>query len=341
MGNIVGNEALRKRLCEDILADKLSHALILEGPKGSGKHTVAKNVAAALACERKNGNAPFPCGECPSCKKVLENKCPDIRLVGREKDKATIGVDTVRYIKEDVPLLPNDLEHKLYVIEEADKMTEQAQNALLLTLEEPPSFVRFILLCENAANLLETIRSRAPTLRTQAISNDDIDAYITKTDRRAAQMKLTSKNDYDALIVCAKHGIGSALSYLDSEAFAPILAERKLITELIKAAPSRNARNTLPIILSLAPKKDTREKLSKNLLRLSEAVHDLLLLKRSDNAPLSFFSDRAEAIQLADGFSMSFLYELELAVMTAINSNSKNANVRVTLMKLATDGKLI
>ena len=262
-------------------------------------------------------------------------------MIGREKDKAFIVVDTIRALREDVPMLPNDLEHKMYIIEEADKMNDQAQNALLLTLEEPPSFVRFVLLCENSDRLLETIRSRAPVLHTEGIPNDRLDEYICKHDRRAAQMKMTSKRDYEALIVSSKHGIGTALSYLEDGALAPVLERRRLICELLSAAQSGTARNTLPLLFSLSPKKGGREKLSENLLCLAEATHDLVLLKRSDNPPLSFFFDRSEAAGLADGFSLSFLYELECAVLTAIDSNSKNANVRVTLMKLASDGGLI
>lgn len=341
MRGIVGNEALRKRLCEDVIQDKLPHALIIQGPCGSGKHTIAKNLAAALACERKNADGAFPCGECVGCKKVFGDKCPDVKIIGREKDKAFIVVDTIRALREDVPLLPNDLEHKMYIIEEADRMNEQAQNALLLTLEEPPSFVRFVLLCERADRLLETIRSRAPVLHTEGISNDRLDEYICKTDRRAAQLKMSSRRDYEALIASAKHGIGTALSYLEDGALTEVLEKRRLVTSILSEAQSRNARNTLPLIFSLSPKKGGREKLSENLLCLAEATHDLVLLKRSDDPPLSFFFDRAEAAELADGFSLSFLYELELAVLIAIDSNSKNANIRVTLTKLASDGGLI
>ena len=193
MSEIIGNIALKKRLCDDVISNSLSHAYILEGPDGSGRHTIAYMTAAALACEAKDDTSkPLPCLTCPTCKKILEKKSPDIIVKGTE-GKASIGVDIARFIKEDVYTLPNDLEHKFYIIEEADKMTHQAQNALLLTLEEPPSFVHFFLLCNNSASLLETIRSRAPTLRTEPVTDQQIDDYISAKDRRAAQLKLTDK----------------------------------------------------------------------------------------------------------------------------------------------------
>ena len=178
MNNIIANESLRNRLCEDIIEGTLSHAYIIEGKRGSGKHTVATLTAAALACEeKKNAELPLPCMNCPSCRKILQGLSPDVIKVS-SLEKATIGVDTIRFLKEDVSLVPNDLENKVYIIEEADKMTDQAQNAFLLTLEEPPSYVVFFLLCENSEKLLETIKSRAPILRTEPVSIELIDEYI-------------------------------------------------------------------------------------------------------------------------------------------------------------------
>ena len=181
-----------------------SHAYIIEGVKGSGKHSIARLSAAALSCERKNDDsAPLPCGKCEACRKILEFLSPDVITVGTE-GKATLGVDSIRFMREDVYTPPNDLEHKIYIIEDADKMTVQAQNAFLLTLEEPPTYAGFILLCENAGALLETIRSRAPILRTEPISRQNIDRYITANDKRAATLKATAPKDYAELIAAIK-----------------------------------------------------------------------------------------------------------------------------------------
>ena len=339
MSNVVGNVRLREKLCLDVLTDRLSHACILEGPTGTGKHTIAKNVAAALACKEKDSSAhPFPCTECIGCRKVLEGKSPDVITVRRAPEKATLGVEIARFIKNDVVTVPNDLDVKVYIIEEADKMTEEAQNALLLTLEEPPSFVRFILLCEHSELLLETIRSRAPVLRTEPIATEAIDEFICKADRRAPQMKLSSPREYDELLVAAKGGIGTALEYLEPSAFAPVLQRRALAKEFLYAASARQPKELIALISKFSSKRDV---LTEQLTCLCEAVNDLVLIKKSDNAPLCFFEDRNTAIEISDQSSISFLYTLGEAVLTALDSISKNANLRLTLIKLLCDAELI
>ncbi len=338
MSNIVGNRAVCEKLCMDILANKLSHALILEGPQGTGKHTIAKSVAAALACSEKSTSAKIPCGACLGCRKVFENKSPDVITVNRG-DKSTLGIDVIRFLREDVRTVPNDLEFKVYVIEEADKMTTDAQNAFLLTLEEPPSYIVFILLCESSSVLLETIRSRAPVLRTEPISNEALDAYISSTDRRAAQMKLASPKEYAELIVASSSGIGTALKYLEPSKFAPIKEMRSLVTDFCEVALCQKGAKAAMQVMSRFSQ--SRETLSNQLTMLSSATSDLLLLKKSDDAPLKFFHDRNAAIELCDNASTKFIYDLNSAVLTASSSNQRNANVRLLLTRLLSDAGMI
>ena len=338
MSNIVGNRAVCEKLCRDVLANKLSHALIIEGPEGTGKHTIAKNVAAALACSEKDKSTALPCGCCLGCRKVFEGKSPDVITVER-KDKTTLGIDVVRFLREDVRTVPNDLDFKIYIIEEADKMTIEAQNAFLLTLEEPPSYVVFILLCESASALLETIRSRAPVLRTEPISHDALDAYISSTDRRAAQMKLASPKEYAELIMASKNGIGTALKYLEPNKFAPVKEMRSLVTDFCEAALSqKGAKAALPLIQRFS---QNREALNAQLTMLSSAASDLIMLKKSDNAPLEFFCDRNAAIELCDSASTKFIYDLNYAILSAIENNRRNANVRLLLVKLLADAGML
>ena len=336
MTEIVGNDALKSRLCRDILDGKLPHALILEGAKGSGKHTIATMCAAALACtEQKNEHLPIPCLLCHDCKKILEKKSPDVIVIGPE-DKATIGVEAIRFLKEDVHTVPNDLEHKIYVIEHADRMTVQAQNALLLTLEEPPSYVQFFLLCENASLLLETIRSRAPILRTEPLSEEEIDRYLVSHDKRAAQMKLSAPREYALLLKTSGTGIGQALDYLAPNALSPILEKRAFVEEVITSAIYH--RNMLPLLPRFSNKRDA---LREQLFGLLDALRDLILLKKSETVTLTFFVDRNEAIDLCDRVSLPFLYGFYEAVQKAVDDSARNANVRLSLMRMLMDAHLI
>ena len=331
--DIVGNIALRRRLGQDIAEGTLPHALILEGPSGTGKHTIATHLAAALSCtEKANKHLPLPCTECAACRKILAHKSADVIVLGCD-GKASIGVDTVRFLREDVRIVPNDSDHKVYIIEDADKLTEQAQNALLLTLEEPPAYVRFLLLCENASLLLETIRSRAPVLRTEPIETQEMADYLCKTDRRAAQMKLADPKGFAELLIASKNGIGQALCYLDPKAFEPVLKLRSLASDFVFAAIcQRKASRILPLLSRFSQKRDA---LREQLFTVLEAVTDLILLKKSEQAPLSFYPDRDQAIELCDKASLSFLCTFQQALRQAMDENARNANIRLCLTKLA------
>ena len=339
MNNIIANEALRNRLCGDVLEGRLSHAYIIEGGKGSGKHTVAMLTAAALACEeKKNSELPLPCMNCPSCRKILQGLSPDIIKVGTE-EKATIGVDTVRFLKEDVSLVPNDLEHKVYIIEDADKMTDQAQNAFLLTLEEPPSYVVFFLLCENSERFLETIKSRAPILRTEPIPKEMIDEYITRADRRAAQMKASSPNDYYELLVSCDNGIGRALELLDSKKLFPLLEVRKLAKDFVSAAVyGCSNENALRFLKRFSQKRDA---LAKEFSSIYLALRDLFVSKKSYEAELCFYESREQVLELCDNVSIADISRLTSAVSSAIERLERNSNVRLTITLLLSETGLI
>lgn len=339
MNNIIANETLRNRLCKDILEGRLSHAYIIEGGKGSGKHTIAMLTAAALACEKKNSDEfSLPCMECPSCRKILQGLSPDVIKLS-SAEKATIGVDTIRFLKEDVSLVPNDLENKVYIIEEADKMTDQAQNAFLLTLEEPPSYVVFFLLCENSEKFLETIKSRAPILRTEPIPIPLIDEYITRVDRRAAQMKASAPSDYAELLVSCDNGIGRALELLDAKNLSPLLESRRLAKDFVSAAVYGCSNEyALSFFKRFSAKRDA---LVKELSSIYIALRDLFVSKKSDGAVLCFYESREQVFDLCDNISITEISRLLSATSSAIERLGRNSNVRLTLTLLLSETGLI
>ncbi len=338
MNSLVANEALRQRLGDDILGGSFSHAYILEGRKGSGRHTIAYLAAAALACEqKKQDGVPLPCMTCPACRKILSKLSPDVILVGTE-DKASIGVDAIRFLREDVPLVPNDLDNKIYIIENADKMTVQAQNAFLLTLEEPPEYVGFILLCEDASYMLETIRSRAPILRTEPISRKLIDEYIQKNNRRASSMKANSPSDYEELLMASDSAIGRALELLDTKSLTPVLTARALAKDFISAAIEQNSSASLSLASRFSQKRDI---LSNELDLISLALRDLAMLKKSENAPLCFYSSREDALDICEQISIGRIMKLCSAVSLISDRINRNANVKLTIISLLSEADML
>ena len=133
------------------------HAYIITGPAGSGKHELARLMAAAMVCTGTDG---VPCLQCAGCHKAMGGIHPDIYTLEKDPDKKEIPVERVRAMRSDVSVMPNEAAAKVYILPEAADLNASGQNALLKVLEEPPAYAHFILVTENAGRLLETIRSR-------------------------------------------------------------------------------------------------------------------------------------------------------------------------------------
>lgn len=338
--DVVGNRRLCSRLQNDVLNKTLSHAYILEGARGTGKHMIALRLAAALACERHDDlSSALPCMQCNACRKILNGNSPDVITVNRE-DKATLGVEAIRELRQDVWVAPNDVSTKVYVIEDAHLMTEAAQNALLLTLEEPPSYVLFLLLCENAAPLLETIRSRAPTLRTEPISSEVLAEHLCRVSPEAAMMKQTAHRELAEIVAASDGSIGKALSLLDPKIRNPIVAKRENAKEFVRLCIDRH--RSAAAVVFLKPLADAkRNDLIDTLNTLLLCLRDLLLIKQTENAPLCFFFDREEAASLAYEFTTPALLTLCEQVTEACDLLRRNANVRLTLTALAVNAGML
>lgn len=360
MTTIVGNHNLIRRFERDIEEGTLSHAYILDGPEESGKHTLAERICAMLACEHgvrrhtlvdeaqtsmfdsffppaepapAHGDVPVPCGECRSCRKVFEGNCPDVRLIGRD-GKASIGVDAIRFLKTDVYLAPNDLDTKIYIIEDAETMTPQAQNALLLTLEEPPPYVLFLLLCNGVEGLLETIRSRAPALHTDCIGEEAMRQYLLEQSPAASRLYQRSADEFEAILLSANGCIGQAVSLLDAKARKPILKQRETVDTFLNVCLSRHPDQVLAAMALFGNK---REEVAATLRMLQLALRDLLLLKKSESVRLLYFVEQEKALSLSDRFPITALMTLQQATDYALSGLERNGNVRITLTRLCMD----
>lgn len=336
---VVGNVDLVDRLCRDVDEGSLSHAYILEGPSGTGRHTLALSVAAALSCEHKaDSKAKTPCGKCRNCQKIFSGNSPDIISIGLEGDRASIGVEAIRQMKNDIYIAPNDLDFKIYIINNSDSMTPQAQNAFLLSLEEPPEYIIFFLICENSTSLLETVRSRAPSLRTQRLSDDEVKEHLLKTDRRAISLYEESPDEFASVIKVGAGRIGYALSLLDTKHRKSVLEQKKTARNIISMISSSDRGGAFEVISTLGNK---RQDVCRQLSYLEEAVRDLILLKKDEAVSLCFFEDAELACELASNFTSEALFALYDAAAQAISDLEANANVRLALMNMMQRARLI
>ena len=165
-GTFLGNEPLKQRLASVLANGKLHHSYLLCGPAGSGKHTLARLLCAAMECTA----AEKPCLRCPQCHKVLHGTHPDIITVD-DPDRKTLPVKLIRDTCADLYVRPNEGAKKIYLIPRAQDLNPQGQNALLKCMEEPPAYGVFLLLTDNAERLLPTVRSRCVELWLQPLAD--------------------------------------------------------------------------------------------------------------------------------------------------------------------------
>ena len=170
--NFIGNEKVIDRLSKLMESGRFPHALIIEGEEGIGKKTLAKDIACALVCR---GNDK-PCGECSQCKKAIGAIHPDI---SEYIPANSFHVDTVRNIINDAYVQPNEADYKIYILANAHCMNQNAQNALLKILEEPPKYVVFILTTNSKSALLSTVLSRSVCVSLEGVDIERAANYIT------------------------------------------------------------------------------------------------------------------------------------------------------------------
>ena len=172
---LAGNGPLKRRLALETARHGLSHAYILSGPPGVGKHTLAGLLCAALVCRQGGGEAP--CLTCPDCRKALAGIHPDVIRAGEPDKDLTVG--HIRALRSDAYIRPNQAKRKVYLLEGAHTMNASAQNAMLKLLEEGPAYAAFLLLTSNAAALLPTVRSRCQTLTLAPVSQQEAEAWLS------------------------------------------------------------------------------------------------------------------------------------------------------------------
>lgn len=303
---ILGNEKIRHHLMESIIKQSISHAYILAGDKGIGKSKIAREFAMELICDKHTG-----CGECPACRQFLADAYPDFFYMDAE-GKETIGIDRIREnIVNDVSIRPYHGKVKIYIIDEADKMTVGAQNALLKTIEEPPEYLVILLLVRNMSLLLETIRSRCIKLLLSAVSNDRIKRWLVEKG---------ASEDLATVVASYSNGApGIAKAMAESEDFAGMYNQN---VEFLKKISEASINDILLFIVELK-KRTGGFKDFINFLRLwYRDICILKLTKKIDN--LVFIREESIILRLSREYTLkkiNSIIDLIDETETRLNSN--------------------
>ena len=310
--DIVGHDQIKEHFQKAIENHKVSHAYILTGEAGMGRKSLAHAFALALLCEK--GKAE-PCMECHACKQVLSGSHPDLIHVTHEKPNS-IGVDDIReQINDTIMVRPYSSYYKIYIVDEAEKMTQQAQNALLKTIEEPPSYAIIILLTTNQEAFLPTILSRCVQLKLKPLRDFVVKSYLTEAMH-------VPETDADVFAAFARGNLGKAISLVSSEDFKLMHEE---VLRLLKSIQKMDISELLEYIRKL---KEENLDIYECLDFMQMWYRDVLLYKVTKDMNLLIFKDEYRAI---NEISMNSSYDKLERVLEAIDKARVRLDANVNM----------
>lgn len=211
LDDLIGQEVFVEIIRNAAAADKLSHAYLFYGPRGTGKTTAARIIAKIANCEKRQTDKKFyalgePCNECRVCKEIDEGRALDVVEIDAASNR---GIDEMRDLKEGIRLSPTSYKYKVFIIDEAHQLTKEASNALLKTLEEPPAHAIFVLATTEQEKLLPTIVSRTQRFNFRKVPVQEV---LKKLNKIVIGEKINIANDALELIAASSEG-----SFRDAE----------------------------------------------------------------------------------------------------------------------------
>ncbi len=308
------NRTEKEKLLSEIASGKLSHAYLIEGGEGCGKTYFARFAAAAVLC---TGDKP-PCGKCPSCVKALAGSHPDLFYFSPDK-KASMGVETVRDIKKSLFFMPNDGDRKVYIIDDAQKMTVQAQNALLKFIEEPPASVLFFIVADKKESLLPTVVSRTRIISLAPSDNADIRRFLTSESKKSGGEQI------DEAINMAEGSPGKALKLLCRD----FSRQRQLCLDFMPVLVSTSKSDAMAFLLSM---KLNRDGVKEFFTLLMTALADVMNARFGRATRLLSRDAAAEYAKSITDRKNAYLFDL---ATEAVVRAGENANINLLLMTFA------
>ena len=317
-GEILGNEPIKQHFKLAMANDKVSHSYMLAGEKGMGKKMIAKAFAMALLCENKTDGLE-PCMKCRSCIQALSENNPDIVFVRHEKPKLVSVQDIRTQLVADIGYKPYSYKHKVYIVEDAQFMNIEAQNAMLKTIEEPPSYAVIILLVTNTGSMLQTVLSRTVVLNVQPIKKEIVKEYLMKNDKIV---------DYQADVAASFAGgnLGKAKEIAASEQFRELMEEVKQLLRYIKDMQAYE------VVAAVKRASEYKVSFDDYLDLLTLWFRDVLLFKASQDANSILFKEEIKTIkQHAASSSYNGIEEILSAIEKAKTRLKCNVNFDTTI----------
>ena len=328
-----GHAAIRRLLARAVARDRLPPSLVLSGPDGVGKRQVALGLAELLNCEAVSepeaaADAPESCGTCPTCRRIARGIHADVVVVAAGEG-GTIKVDAVRGVVEQAAFRPFEGRRRVVVVDDADRLVPEAQNALLKTLEEPPPASVFLLVTHRPHLLLPTVRSRCPEMRFGSLTTDEV------TDVLVGERDIPAK----AARAAAAAADGSVARAVESSSDDYLQARQSAAAALRALAGRPPAKRRLEIGKDLAGARRSRssaaterEALTRRLRALGTLFRDLQLVSvgggraRLANADLADDLDKLARSYDAERTGRGFEH-----VDRAVNALVRNASPRIVV----------
>ena len=318
--DIVGHSNIKEFFHNVLTSKKIPHAFIFEGEKGCGKMLTAKSFAKMLQCSEDEYGV---CGRCKSCIQMENGNQPDVIVVNKSKNIMTIK-DIRDGLVNDIQVKPHAGPYKIYIIPEVHLLREDAQNAILKTIEEPPEYAIIILLTENAETLLATIRSRCVTLKFNMVDTIKIKKFLMdKYDIPEYQARTSA--------IFADGNIGKAIRYAENEDFMEIKTQ---VVSLFKSIKDISEFELMKDAKKIAENKDNINEYF-DLIQLW--FRDILIYKSAlDEDMILFREDMEDIKRMANLYEYDHIDQIFNAISETRASIKLNVNVELLLEILLT-----